>query len=403
MRPRPETRPPDPDTRRLIFRLTVAGIGRLFLNTARRFPYPFAPALSRGLGVPLPGVTTIIALGQATSLLSPVFGPLGDRWGYRTLMLWGLWLLAGGMLLAGLWPIYGAVLVGLVFASLGKSIFDPAVQAYAGAHVPFERRGLAIGMGELSWSLSSFLGIPLVGIVIDRYGWRSPFFLLALLGTVSGLALALALPGTASSRGHEGAPSGSTISWGRLLRNRPALAGLGLGLFVAMANDNLFVVYGAWLERSFGLGVVALGAATTAIGAAEMAGEAATALLADRLGLARSLAVGVLATAGAYALLPFLGSTLPAAIAGLFVVFFVFEFTIVTSFSLCTEILPEARATMMSAYVAALGMGRVLGALVGGPLWLAGGLPAVGLTSALLHVLAFLCLMGGMRGWRDPN
>ena len=78
----------------------------------------------------------------------------------------------------------GFVLAGLVLASLGKCIFDPAVQAYAGAHVPFERRGLAIGMGELAWSLSSFLGIPLIGIAIDRYGWRSPFFLLAALSSV---------------------------------------------------------------------------------------------------------------------------------------------------------------------------------------------------------------------------
>lgn len=44
------------------------------------------------------------------------------------------------------------------------------------------------------------------------------------------------------------------------------------------------------------------------------------------------------------------------------------EFSFVTSISLASEILPHARATMMSALVAAASIGRVAGALLGG--WL---------------------------------
>ena len=55
---------------------------RLLLNTTRRFAYPFAPALSRGLGVPLTAVTSLIAANQITGILALLFGPLGDRWGY---------------------------------------------------------------------------------------------------------------------------------------------------------------------------------------------------------------------------------------------------------------------------------------------------------------------------------
>lgn len=36
---------------RLVWQVGVASLSRLCLNTARRFAYPFAPALSRGLGV----------------------------------------------------------------------------------------------------------------------------------------------------------------------------------------------------------------------------------------------------------------------------------------------------------------------------------------------------------------
>ena len=56
--------------------LVATTLCRLVLNTARRFAYPFAPALSRGLGVPLTAITSLIAVNQATSILGFVFGPV---------------------------------------------------------------------------------------------------------------------------------------------------------------------------------------------------------------------------------------------------------------------------------------------------------------------------------------
>ena len=103
---------------------------RLIINTARRFPYPFAPALSRGLGVPLPAVTAILGANQFSGLACLVFGPLGDRKGYRTLMLAGLITLILGLTLAGAVATYAAVFAGLVLAGMAKNMYDPAVLAY---------------------------------------------------------------------------------------------------------------------------------------------------------------------------------------------------------------------------------------------------------------------------------
>ena len=75
----------------------VSAACRMILNTARRFAYPFAPVLSRGLGVPLPAVTSIIAVNQATGVLGIFFGPVADRLGYRVMMIFGLGLLVAGM------------------------------------------------------------------------------------------------------------------------------------------------------------------------------------------------------------------------------------------------------------------------------------------------------------------
>ena len=102
-----------------------------------------------------------------------------------------------------------------------------------------------------------------------------------------------------------------------------------------------------------------------------------------------------------YLLLPLLAQSLPLALLGLFIIFLTFEFTIVTSMSLFTEILPGARATMMSAYLAAAGLGRVVGALSGGSIWLAGGLLVTCMVSAIISSLGLVCLWWGWRNWRN--
>jgi len=387
-------------TCKLALQLGAATLARFSLNTARRFAYPFAPALSRGLGVPLTAITSLLAANQATGVLSPAFGPLSDRWGYRRMMLAGLAMLAAGMLAGGFLPVYGVVLVALFLAGLGKSIFDPALQAYVGQRVPFQRRGLAIGLVEFSWAGSSLVGIPLAGLLIDRLGWRSPFFALGSLGLLSAVVLAALIPSDRRQPQDVEGTTGFRQVWRRLSRERAALGALGFSLLISVANDNLFVVYGAWLEEFFGLSIVALGTATLVIGAAELLGEGLTASIADRLGLERAVMASLALSALSYILLPWVGRTLPLALAGLFFLFLTVEFSIVTGLSLFTEILPDARATMMSGIVATTSVGRMIGALVGGPVWLAGGLMATGLVSAAISGLALISLAWGLRGWR---
>jgi predicted MFS family arabinose efflux permease len=164
--------------------------------------------------------------------------------------------------------------------------------------------------------------------------------------------------------------------------------------------DNLFVVYGVWLEQAFGLSLLAVGVGTSVIGAAELAGEFITAGLADRFGLKRAGIGGAALCILTYALLPFAAATVHLALGMLFVHFCIFEMTIVTILSLATELAPQTRATMVAAYYAAAGLGRVCGALLGGPIWLALGIIGTGLTSAAVTVLALSALVWGLRGWQ---
>ena len=143
----------------LVQQIIAVMILRLLINTGRRFVYPFSSALSRGLDVPLAAITSIIATSQMTSLLGLFSGPMADRIGYRFMMRTGLALLAVGMLLCGLLPTYWPVFIGLVVASFGKTVFDPAIQAFIGRNVPFAKRGRVIGAVETAWAGSTLIFI----------------------------------------------------------------------------------------------------------------------------------------------------------------------------------------------------------------------------------------------------
>ena len=348
-------------------------------------------------------MTAIIAAGQFTSLLGVFAGPMADRFGCRMMMRAGLAILALGMIICGLVPLYWPVFAGLVVASFGKTIFDPAIQAFVGNNVSFERRGRVVGIIETAWAGSTLIGIPALGLIIDHIGLRQSFFLLGLLGAVGWLVLGLVIP---KDEGGSALAKGRLSFWAsmiQLFKIRAAAGMLLFGFFISVANDCLFVVYGAWFEQDFSVSIVTLGFSTIAIGSAELLGEFLTAMFSDRIGLKRAIVIGPLAAISAYLMLPVIGQSLALGMVGLFLVFLAFEFTMVTSFTLCTEVIPQTRATMMAGYYAISGVGRMIGVLVAGLVWSWAGIEGVACVSAGLTMVGLATLLWGLRGWSPAD
>lgn len=399
--PQPQGPPPlDESADRLGLTIAASIVCRTALNTARRFIYPFAPDLSRTLGVPLTSITALIAVNWATNLLGMATGPLADRFGYRGMMLIGMAMLAAGMMAGGLFPYFGILIMAQFLSGLGKSLFDPALQAYVGSRVPYRRRGLVVGFLETAWAGSTLVGIPAMAFLIDRAGWRTAFLALGVCGIAGLLMMKAVTPVERRTASPSHAGPDLRRSLREVLGNRAALGVAGYAFFFNIAMDNLFVVYGVWMEEAFQLSLLAVGVGTGVIGAAELTGEFLTAGLADRVGLKRAAIGGVVLCVLTYAVLPFAATTAHLALVILFVHFCIFEMTIVTILSLTTELLPQSRATMVATYYAAAGLGRVGGALIGGPVWLAFGIVGTGIASSAISALSLASLLWGLRGWR---
>lgn len=350
-----------PAKRSLLLQVLLFIAMRLVFHTQVRMVYPFLPIFGRGLGVDLYSLSLGVSLRSASGLIGPFLADVGDRYGRRAGMLLGAGLLTAAMTLMWLWPSYPSFVAMLLLGLLASFVFQPAMQAYLGDQVPFERRGRVLGFTELGWSFSFILGVPAVGLIIARSGWRAPFFWLALCGLLILFTLRAVLPA-----GRPPVPGGNNLlrNIGLVFRPGATLAGLGLGLTISGANELVNLVFGVWLEQAFQVKVATLAVASLVIGFSELGGELGVSFSVDRLGKRRAIRLGLVGNMVAVAALLVLGSSLPGALLGLFFFYATFEFTIVSALPLMTAILPEARATYMATFLASTAVGRSLGSLV---------------------------------------
>ncbi len=341
----------------------VVGIfvfARLIPNIAQRMIYPFLPVFSRGLGVGLESISLALTARSLTGVLNPLVAPFADRYGRKAGMLLGMGIFSAAMFLPVLLPNFAGFTVALSISMLGVFIFIPSVQAYIGDQVAYGKRGGMLAITELGWSISFIVFVPLMGLLLAAAGWLAPFPVLGAAGWLAFLLLVLFVPADRPV----GRTSSATGVYRAIFTSRAALAVLGMCFCLTAANEVVNVVFGVWMEASFGLQVAALGLASAVIGFAELGGEAGTVALVDRIGKENAVRYGLIASIIASLLLPVLGTNLIGGLAGLFLFYIANEFCIVSCLPLVSQVLPGARATLLGVNVAAFSLGRGLGALL---------------------------------------
>lgn len=393
---------------RLPFQLLIFVLVRTIQNTMYRMVYPFLAVFARGLGVDVATLSFLVTTRSLIGMFAPVLGSIADPRGRKFGMLLGILLFIVGTSLVAIYPSFLTFGLALLLAILSKYLFDPSMQAYLGDRVPYERRGTALAITETAWSLAFIAGVPLMGILIARFGWSAPFPLLAGLSLVMFLVIWRMIPGSDPAPRQPTAASVENIR--AVLRNLPALAGISIALWATAANELVNLIFGVWLEDSFGLKIAALAGASAVIGLSELSGEGLVALTTDRLGKPRALTLGLIGNILASLLLPIVGRTEIGALVGLFLFYITFEYVLVSHIPLMTEVMPNARATLLSFNVMGHSLGRVIGALVATFIYQRFGFLPVTLVAILFNVFALLALgeltqklpvVTRVRGWFD--
>jgi cyanate permease len=119
------------------------------------------------------------ALGSLTtvmyfvgSVLSPVLGPLVDRFGGRRSLLTLFAVGSAGTLTAAAAPGYGGLLVGAALAGVGVALGNIATNQLIARHVEPTRQGVITGVKQSGVQVGAFLAGAALPALAEAWGWR---------------------------------------------------------------------------------------------------------------------------------------------------------------------------------------------------------------------------------------
>lgn len=372
--------------------LVLFTLARLMFDTSFRMIYPYMSTFQHGLGVSLTSLSALLTVRAMMGFLAPLFAPLADSRGRRISMLLGIGGFTLGALLIVIWPVFPVFFAAALLMMTSALIYVPAMQALLSDQVAFERRGRVIGFTELSWSLSFFVGVPLVGWLISATGrWSAPYYLFLALGAAYFLIFRRVIP---SDREHQQRQreNGVRFDLRSAVRSPGLLVGLAMAFTMSAGNEAINVVFGLWLEDSFQMQLAALGAASLLIGIGELGGAGLATWLVDRIGKQRAVLAGMLLNSLAVGALILLGGSPAGALTGLFLFYMTYEFSLVSTIPLMSEAVPGLRATAIAATLSSFSIGRAVNSTVGPFLYTHWGFPANAAVTVLLNLAAMLLL-----------
>jgi len=162
---------------------------------------------------------------------------------------------------------------------------------------------------------------------------------------------------------------------------------------LAPAGLSIFVISGTWLNDEFGVSTGGLGLIVMGFGFFELVASVGTATFADRVGKIKSTLGGTVVVLLGLAVMLSAGDRLWLGVAGLLVLLIGFEYGFVTSLSLVSEAMPEARGTTLAVGNAVGTLTRGVGTLLTGVLYGAYGVSGSAALSASAAAISAACIL----------
>jgi len=217
------------------FAPTALMLGNIVTGCSVLAPAGMLSELSSGLAVTIRDAGLLITFGAIVLCIgSPVTAWLTSRIERRTLLTATLAVLALTNLASAFAPDYTSLLIiRLIMLAVG-ALYTPQAAGTTALIVSPEKRGSTIAFIFLGWSLAAAIGLPLITFVASRYGWRTVYGGIGMIGCFSFLLLAWRLPG-----GLIGAPV-DLKTWIDVGRNRRIVL---LLLVTTLQMSGQFVVF----------------------------------------------------------------------------------------------------------------------------------------------------------------
>ncbi len=354
---------------------------------------PLLHEVRGGFGISTGAATSLMTLSQVGFALGLAFVlPLGDLLDRRRLLVAIFSLAAVAMALAAVVPGYGLfapvmVLVGLT--SVGAQTTVPFVADLA----PPTQRGRAIARVMTGLLAGILLSRTVSGLVAQAAGWRSVYWLGAVLVGITAIVLARVVPADPPRAHHH--YGRLLVDPLRLLRDLPVLRRRSLIGALDFAAFNVL-----WTTLSFHLAGPPFHYSNAVIGAFGLFGVAGVSAanlaghVADRQRSAGASALAVLLVIASFVLVGVGADSLGLLALGIIILDAGMQGLHITNQSIIYALRPEARSRINSAYMVSCFAGAAAGSLASGALYVRAGWTGdawlgAGLGVVLLGVVAW--------------
>ena len=284
--------------------------------------YILLPLWSQAFGLSLTQVGTLkFVYSGAMAIFQMPAGFLSERFSPRLLLAAGTAFLGLAFFLLGLTGGFATLLLLLFFAGLGSGPQHPLSSTLVAKAYETGPRRAALGIYNFSGDIGKVALPAILALVAGAVGWRMGVFGLGVFGAISAVAILIALTRLrAGSRPKPQTASEKTISpsgWGIL--NRRGFAAISAINLLDTGVTFGFLTFLPFLLIEKGAGVEMLGLAVALVFGGGAAGKFLCGLLAERLGIVRTMVLTEIATGagiiillfmpllGALALLPLVG------------------------------------------------------------------------------------------------
>lgn len=254
--------------------------------------YVFLPlwAAEFGLSFSQVGIIRTTYTGGMALFQIPA-GFLAERWGERRLLVAGTLVTAGGYIVASSTGGFAALLAVLLIAGLGSGVQHPLSSSIISQAYETGRRRAALGTYNVSGDLGKVGASAAIAFLAAVVGWRAAGAAYGVVGLVAALALLVVLTrlragGTAPAADRA---AGDGAGWGiRDPRGFTALASIGV---VDNATRTGFITFLPFVLMAKGSTVAGVGTALALLFAGGAAGKFLCGLLAERLGVIRTVVI----------------------------------------------------------------------------------------------------------------
>jgi MFS family permease len=265
--------------------------------------YALLPLLREAFGLSYAEIGLIRAANRAaTAVFQIPAGLLAERWGERSLLTIGT--LAAGAAFIGLGFSNGflSLLFCIFLAGVGSSFQHPLSSSLITSAYPIgSGRRAALGTYNTFGDVGkfAFMGLTVIATGVG-ISWKGPVFaygvaavLVAILGLV---LLRQAEIGAPKPRNADGSLAERSKGWG--IRHRQGFISLGIIAALDNATRNGFLTFVAFLMIDKGVPTEWAASAVLVTLFGGMAGKFACGVLAERVGIARTIAITEIATGG---------------------------------------------------------------------------------------------------------